>query len=165
MKFTSSVNVRGIRADQVLMKQHKLSGLSLHAYSSSVIMKFCPNPYVLIFLLFSLFSINTKPSYAEDEIITVTKFLNTCQESSEVCLAFVMGVVEGARLQNREYFNSQPFSFTYQGKKVCLPSELTSKELTEIVIINLSNQENLFQYSAVSGVFFALALSYSCDGV
>lgn len=165
MNFRSLLLARGISAMKLIMRQYKCSGSGSHGYSSSVIKKFCQNLYVLIFLLFSLFSINTKPSYAEDGIITVTKFLNTCQESSEVCLAFVMGVVEGARLQNREYFNSQPFSFTYQGKKVCLPSELTSKELTEIVIINLSNQENLFQYSAVSGVFFALALSYSCDGV
>jgi hypothetical protein len=79
------------------------------------------------------------------------------------CIAFVMGVVEGARHQTRERLNAQPYSFLVHGEPVCLPSEWSSQNLTSVVLSILQNQSDVHQYSAVSGVVYALATESNCQ--
>jgi hypothetical protein len=95
-------------------------------------------------------------------IITVGQFLNECRSDLEPCMAFVMGVVEGARHQTREEQKGQPYSFSIHGKLVCLPNDWGSQKLTQIVLDNLSAQPHVHRYSAVSGVVYALAQESGC---
>jgi len=100
--------------------------------------------------------------HAKGGYITVGQFLQECRVEREPCVAFVMGVVEGARHQTREQQNSQPYSFLVHGKPVCLPISWGSETLTDVVIDVLETQPQSFQYSAVSGVLYALAGESDC---
>lgn len=102
----------------------------------------------------------TQPSHAG--IITVGQFLSECRADLEPCMAFVMGVVEGARHQTREERQGQPYSFSIHGKLVCLPNQWGSQKLTQVVLDELSRQPQVHRYSAVSGVIYALAQGNSC---
>lgn len=95
-------------------------------------------------------------------IITVGQFLNECKTDLEPCMAFVMGVVEGARHQTREEQKGQPYSFSIHGKLVCLPNDWGSQKLTQVVLDNLSTQPQVYRYSAVSGVIYALEQESGC---
>ena len=96
-------------------------------------------------------------------IITVGQFLSECRQDMDPCIAFVMGVVEGARHQTRERLNAQPYAFLVHGKPVCLPSEWNSQNLTSVVLSILESQPDVHQYSAVSGVVYALATESNCQ--
>lgn len=95
-------------------------------------------------------------------VITVKQFLTECANDREPCMAFVMGVVEGARHQTREQLQSQPYAFLMHGKPVCLPTSWGSETLTNVVLDILQNQRQTHQYSAVSGVLYALAGESNC---
>lgn len=101
--------------------------------------------------------------FANSGFITVERFLSDCQENKEPCMAFVMGVVEGARHQTREHLKEQPYSFMVHGKPVCLPNSWDSKKLAEIVISVLETQPQVKPYSAVSGVLIALSSRSTCN--
>lgn len=79
------------------------------------------------------------------------------------CIAFVMGVVEGARHQTRERLRAQPYAFTVHGEPVCLPSDWNSQNLTSVVLSTLDGQPDVHQFSAVSGVLYALATESNCQ--
>lgn len=102
---------------------------------------------------------------ANASVVTVGQFLRECAVEEEPCIAFVMGVVEGARHQTRETLNAQPYSYKVHGKLVCLPTEWGSKRLTEIVLKGLSSQPQTHRYSAVSGVLYALAEESGCTHI
>ena len=95
--------------------------------------------------------------------IAVEQFLRECEADKEPCMAFVMGVVEGARHQTREHLKEQPYSFMVHGKPVCLPNSWDSKKLAEIVISVLETQPQVKPYSAVSGVLIALSSRSTCN--
>jgi hypothetical protein len=94
--------------------------------------------------------------------ITVEQFLEECRVEREPCIAFVMGVVEGARHQTREHLKAQPYAFLVHGEPVCLPVKWGSQTLTDRVIDILENEPQVHQYSAVSGVLYALAGDSTC---
>ena len=100
---------------------------------------------------------------AQGGFITVGQFLSECRQDMDPCIAFVMGVVEGARHQTRERLNAQPYAFLVHGEPVCLPSEWNSQNLTSVVLSILQNQPDVHQYSAVSGVVYALATESNCQ--
>ena len=100
---------------------------------------------------------------AQGGVITVGQFLSECRQDMDPCIAFVMGVVEGARHQTRERLNAQPYAFLAHGKPVCLPSEWNSQNLTSVVLSTLESQPHVHQYSAVSGVVYALATESNCQ--
>ena len=100
---------------------------------------------------------------AQGGVITVGQFLSECRQDMDPCIAFVMGVVEGARHQTRERLNAQPYAFLVHGKPVCLPSEWNSQNLTSVVLSTLESQPGVHQYSAVSGVVYALATESTCQ--
>ena len=102
-------------------------------------------------------------SAAQGGFITVGQFLSECRQDMDPCIAFVMGVVEGARHQTRERLNAQPYAFLVHGKPVCLPSEWNSQNLTSVVLTILESQPDVHQYSAVSGVVYALATESNCQ--
>ncbi|HSG02876.1 MAG TPA: Rap1a/Tai family immunity protein [Marinobacterium sp.] len=104
-------------------------------------------------------------SVSHSGIITVGQFLNECEANPEPCMAFVMGVVEGARHQVREIHSAQPYSFSMHGKLVCLPEQWGSGQLTEKVVSTLSVNPQTHQYSAVSGVIFALLQEARCESL
>ena len=95
--------------------------------------------------------------------ITVGQFLSECRQDMNPCIAFVMGVVEGARHQTRERLNAQPYAFLVHGEPICLPSKWNSQNLTSVVLSVLENQPDVHEYSAVSGVLFALATESNCQ--
>ena len=95
--------------------------------------------------------------------ITVGQFLSECRQDMDPCIAFVMGVVEGARHQTRERLNAQPYAFLVHGEPVCLPSEWNSQNLTSVVLSILDSQPHVHQYSAVSGVVYALSTESNCQ--
>ena len=95
--------------------------------------------------------------------ITVGQFLSECRQDMDPCIAFVMGVVEGARHQTRERLNAQPYAFLVHGEPVCLPSEWNSQNLTSVVLRILDSQPHVHQYSAVSGVVYALSTESNCQ--
>ena len=99
---------------------------------------------------------------AQGSFITVEQFLRECQADKEPCMAFVMGVIEGARHQTREHLKAQPYAFLVHGKPVCLPVSWGSEVLTDIVLDILESQPQSHQYSAVSGVLYALAGESNC---
>ena len=99
---------------------------------------------------------------AQGGFITVERFLRECQADREPCMAFVMGVIEGARHQTREHLKAQPYAFLVHGKPVCLPVSWGSEILTDIVLDLLESQPQSHQYSAVSGVLYALAGESNC---
>ena len=99
---------------------------------------------------------------AQGGYVTVEQFLRECRVDREPCMAFVMGVIEGARHQTRERLNAQPFAFLVHGKPVCLPVSWGSETLTNIVLDILENQPQSHHYSAVSGVLYALAGESDC---
>ena len=99
---------------------------------------------------------------AQGGYITVDQFLRECQADKEPCMAFVMGVIEGARHQTREQLKAQPYAFLVHGKPVCLPVNWGSATLTDIVLDVLDNQPQSHQYSAVSGILYALAGESNC---
>ena len=99
---------------------------------------------------------------AQGGFITVERFLRECQADREPCMAFVMGVIEGARHQTREHLKAQPYAFLVHEKPVCLPVSWGSETLTNIVLEVLENQPQSHQYSAVSGVLYALAGESNC---
>ena len=94
--------------------------------------------------------------------ITVGQFLNECRQDMDPCIAFVMGVVEGARHQTRERLSAQPYAFTVHGEPVCLPLNWNSQNLASVVLSILDSQPDVHQYSAVSGVLYALATESNC---
>ena len=49
---------------------------------------------------------------AQGGVITVEQFLRECQADREPCMAFVMGVIEGARHQTREHLKASPTHFS-----------------------------------------------------
>ena len=100
---------------------------------------------------------------AQGGFITVGQFLSECRQDMDPCIAFVMGVVEGARHQTRERLNAQPYAFLVHGEPICLPSEWNSQNLTSVVLGILESQPDVHQYSAVSGVVYALATESNCQ--
>ena len=100
---------------------------------------------------------------AQGGFITVGQFLSECRQDMDPCIAFVMGVVEGARHQTRERLNAQPYAFLVHGEPICLPSEWNSQNLTSVVLGILESQPDVYQYSAVSGVVYALATESNCQ--
>ena len=94
--------------------------------------------------------------------IAVEQFLRECEADKEPCMAFVMGVIEGARHQTREQLKAQPYAFLVHGRPVCLPVSWGSETLTSIVIEILENQPQSHRYSAVSGILYALAGKSNC---
>ena len=94
--------------------------------------------------------------------ITVEQFLRECSQAKDPCIAFVMGVVEGARHQTRERLKAQPYAFVVHGEPVCLPSDWNSQNLTSVVLGILESQPQVREYSAVSGVLYALASESNC---
>lgn len=99
---------------------------------------------------------------AQGGYITVEQFLRECRVDREPCMAFVMGVIEGARHQTREQLKAQPYAFLVHGKPVCLPVTWGSETLTEVVLDVLDDQPQSHQYSAVSGILYALAGESNC---
>ena len=99
---------------------------------------------------------------AQGGYITVEQFLRECRVDREPCMAFVMGVIEGARHQTRERLNAQPYAFLLHGNPVCLPASWGSETLTTIVLDVLEREPQAHQYSAVSGVLYALAGESRC---
>ena len=114
----------------------------------------------LIFLFLMLIATSTN---ANAGFVTVEQFLRECQVDEEPCIAFVMGVVEGARHQTREQLKDQPYAFLVHGKPVCLPDSWDSQKLTKIVITVLKDQPQTNPYSAVSGILIALSVKSTCD--
>lgn len=94
--------------------------------------------------------------------VSVSDFLRECKHEKEPCIAFVMGVVEGARHQTREWLNEQPYAYKMHGQPVCLPLSWGSLELTDAVLAVLEGAPKSHQYSAVSGVLYALATHSTC---
>ena len=115
---------------------------------------------LIVSLLLS--SASSLPS-AQGGFITVGQFLSECRQDMDPCIAFVMGVVEGARHQTRERLNAQPYAFLVHGEPICLPSEWNSQNLTSVVLRILESQPDVHQYSAVSGVVYALATESNCQ--
>ena len=76
---------------------------------------------------------------AQGGFITVEQFLRECQADRESCMAFVMGVIEGARHQTREHLKAQPYAFLVHEKPVCLSVSWGSETLTDIVLDALEN--------------------------
>lgn len=101
-------------------------------------------------------------AFSQGGFITVGQFLNECRQDMDPCIAFVMGVVEGARHQTRERLNAQPYAFTVHGEPVCLPLNWNSQNLASVVLSILDSQPDVHQYSAVSGVLYALAMESNC---
>ncbi|HBX26631.1 MAG TPA: hypothetical protein DEF72_04275 [Gammaproteobacteria bacterium] len=99
---------------------------------------------------------------ASGQYITVDQLLRECRQDMEPCMAFVMGVVEGARHQTRERLKAQPYAFVVHGEPVCLPSDWNSQNLTSVVLGILESQPQVREYSAVSGVLYALASESNC---
>ena len=99
---------------------------------------------------------------AQGGFITVEQFLRECQADREPCMAFVIGVIEGARHQTREHLKAQPYAFLLHVQPVCLPFNCCSETLTDIVLDVLDNQPQSHQYSAVSGILYALAGESNC---
>ena len=110
-----------------------------------------------------LLSIASSLASAQGGFITVGQFLSECRQDMDPCIAFVMGVVEGARHQTRERLNAQPYAFLVHGEPICLPSEWNSQNLTSVVLGILESQPDVHQYSAVSGVVYALATESNCQ--
>ena len=54
------------------------------------------------------------------------------------------------------------YAFLVHGKPVCLSVSWGSEILTDIVLETLKNQPQSHQYSAVSGVLYALAAESNC---
>lgn len=101
-------------------------------------------------------------AFSQGGFITVGQFLNECRQDMDPCIAFVMGVVEGARHQTRERLNAQPYAFTVHGEPVCLPLNWNSQNLASVVLSILDSQPDVHHYSAVSGVLYALATESNC---
>ena len=114
-------------------------------------------------LILLLLTLVTSSANANKGFVSVEQFLGECQAEQEPCMAFVMGVVEGARHQTRERLKEQPYAFLVHGKPVCLPNSWSSQKLTEVVIAVLKNQPQTRPYSAVSGVLIALSSESTCD--
>ena len=114
-------------------------------------------------LILMLLSLMASVASANKGFVSVDQFLNECQVDQEPCMAFVMGVVGGARHQTRERLKEQPYAFLVHGKPVCLPNSWSSKKLTEVVISVLKNQPQTRPYSAVSGILIALSSESTCD--
>ena len=102
---------------------------------------------------------------AQGGYITVDQFLRECRVDREPCMAFVRGVIEGARHQTRERLNAQPYAFLVHGNPVCLPVSWGSETLTNIVLEILEREPQAHQYSAVSGVLYALAGESNCRSI
>lgn len=102
-------------------------------------------------------------SHANEGFVSVEQFLNECKVDKEPCMAFVMGVVEGARHQTREQLKEQPYAFLVHGNPVCLPGSWNSEKLTEIAVTVLTNQRQTWPYSAVSGILIALSSQSTCE--
>lgn len=100
---------------------------------------------------------------AQGGIVTVGAFLAECNRDREPCLAFVLGVIEGARHQTRERLQAQPYAFVLHGEPVCLPVRWSSEEITSRVLEVLANDPATHRYSAVSGVLYALAGYSECQ--
>lgn len=114
-------------------------------------------------LLAGMMMVGMSPfAFSQGGFITVGQFLNECRQDMDPCIAFVMGVVEGARHQTRERLNAQPYAFTVHGEPVCLPSNWNSQNLASVVLSILDSQPDVHQYSAVSGVLYALATESNC---
>jgi hypothetical protein len=114
-------------------------------------------------LLAGMMMVGMSPfAYSQGGFITVGQFLNECRQDMDPCIAFVMGVVEGARHQTRERLNAQPYAFTVHGEPVCLPLNWNSQNLASVVLSILDSQPDVHQYSAVSGVLYALATESNC---
>ena len=94
--------------------------------------------------------------------VSVGDFLRECEQEKKPCVAFVLGVVEGARQQTREWLKDQPYAFRMHDQPVCLPSTWGGLELTEAVVSILENEPQTHQYSAVSGILYALATRSTC---
>ncbi len=111
-----------------------------------------------------MYSKSNQPiSTRREGFVSVDDFLHDCAEDYGRCLAFVLGVVEGARHQTRERLKSQPFAFIYDGKPVCLPNSWGSHQLTKTVVETLARNSQLAPYSAVSGVLYALSSATKCS--
>ena len=114
-------------------------------------------------LLAGMMMVGMSPfAFSQGGFITVGQFLNECRKDMDPCIAFVMGVVEGARHQTRERLNAQPYAFTVHGEPVCLPLNWNSQNLASVVLSILDSQPDVHQYSAVSGVLYALATESNC---
>jgi hypothetical protein len=114
-------------------------------------------------LLAGMMMVGMSPfAFSQGGFITVGQFLNECRQDMDPCIAFVMGVVEGARHQTRERLNAQPYAFTVHGEPVCLPLNWNSQNLASVVLSILDSQPDVHQYSAVSGVLYALATESNC---
>jgi len=114
-------------------------------------------------LLATMMMVGMSPvAFSQGGFITVGQFLNECRQDMDPCIAFVMGVVEGARHQTRERLNAQPYAFTVHGEPVCLPLNWNSQNLASVVLSILDSQPDVHQYSAVSGVLYALATESNC---
>jgi hypothetical protein len=114
-------------------------------------------------LLAGMMMVGMSPfAFPQGGFITVGQFLNECRQDMDPCIAFVMGVVEGARHQTRERLNAQPYAFTVHGEPVCLPLNWNSQNLASVVLSILDSQPDVHQYSAVSGVLYALATESNC---
>ena len=114
-------------------------------------------------LLAGMMMVGMSPvAFSQGGFITVGQFLNECRQDMDPCLAFVMGVVEGARHQTRERLNAQPYAFTVHGEPVCLPLNWNSQNLASVGLSILDSQPDVHQYSAVSGVLYALATESNC---
>jgi hypothetical protein len=99
---------------------------------------------------------------AQAGIVTVSDFLSECARDREPCLAFVLGVLEGARHQTREQLKAQPYAFLLHGEPVCLPAQWRSEQLTDRVLAVLEQEPATHRYSAVSGVLYALSSHSEC---
>jgi hypothetical protein len=102
-------------------------------------------------------------THAQGGIVTVGVFLSECARDREPCLAFVLGVIEGARHQTRERLQAQPYAFLLHGEPVCLPVRWSSEDLTSRVLEVLQNEPATHRFSAVSGVLYALAAHSECQ--
>ncbi len=96
-------------------------------------------------------------------IVTVGAFLAECDRDREPCLAFVLGVIEGARHQTRERLQAQPYTFVLHGEPVCLPARWSSEEITTRVLDVLQKEPATHRFSAVSGVLYALSTHSECQ--
>lgn len=94
--------------------------------------------------------------------VSVGEFLNECRQDRQPCVAFVLGAVEGARHQTREWLKEQPYAYRMHNQPVCLPENWGGIELTEVVISILEGEPQTHQYSAVSGILYALATRSIC---
>lgn len=102
-------------------------------------------------------------AHGQGGIVTVGAFLAECSRDREPCLAFVLGVIEGARHQTRERLQAQPYAFLLHGEPVCLPIRWSSEEITNRVLDVLQKEPSTHRYSAVSGVLYALATHSECQ--